>query len=329
MIKRTPRLGFLGVGWIGRHRMQMLAKSGFEIASVSDTSLEMVSEALKTAPQASAVANLDEMLQQDIDGIVIATPSALHSEQSIRVLESGLPVFCQKPLGRTANEVSKVVETAEKQNLLLGVDLSYRFTQGMQQINDLIAKGEIGELYAIDTVFHNAYGPDKKWFYDPKLSGGGCVMDLGVHLIDLALWTQQFPKVNRVTSRLYNKGKLTTDFESEIEDYAVARIDLDNGVTVQVQCSWNLPLGMDCSISASFFGTKGGLSFRNVNGSFYDFTTERFFGTRRETLSNPPEEWGGRAAIDWAQRLNQSSRFDPSAHHLTAVSSVLDAVYGR
>jgi predicted dehydrogenase len=60
--------------------------------------------------------------------------------------------------------------------------------------------GELGRVFAVDLVFHNAYGPDKPWFYDPELAGGGCVMDLGVHLVDLALWSLDFPGVTAVTS---------------------------------------------------------------------------------------------------------------------------------
>ena len=83
------------------------------------------------------------------------------------------------------------------------MDLSYRHTTGMQRIRELIRAGELGHVYAVDLVFHNAYGPDKPWFYDVALSGGGCVIDLGIHLVDLALWTLGFPRVRGVASRLF------------------------------------------------------------------------------------------------------------------------------
>ncbi|MGE0527384.1 MAG: Gfo/Idh/MocA family protein [Bdellovibrionales bacterium] len=328
-LKRAPHLGFLGTGWIGRHRMERLAEAGCEVAAVADTCEEMAREAAKSAPNARIVTRYEDLLEMDLDGMVIATPSALHAEQSIRALQAGLPVFCQKPLGRTAGEVQRVIEAACNKDLLLGVDFSYRFTRGIRQIYELISTGEIGELYAVDLTFHNAYGPDKAWFYDPLLSGGGCVMDLGVHLVDLALWIQGFPPVAQVTSRLYQNGRAVHDSTAQVEDYALARLDLENGVSVQLQCSWKLPVGADCLINASFFGSKGGLSFRNINGSFYDFVTERFIGTRREILSEPPDSWGGRAAVAWAEKLSHSPRFDPEAQHLLAVSTAIDAIYSR
>lgn len=82
-------------------------------------------------------------------------------------------------------------------------------------------------------------------------------------------------------------------------------------------------------ISAAFYGTEGGASLRNVNGSFYDFVAERYRGTARENLSNPPDEWGGRAAADWARRLAAGQRFDPAAERLVDVAEVLDRIYGR
>lgn len=98
-----------------------------------------------------------------------------------------------------------MVETARHVDRLLSVDLSYRYTDGMRQIRDLIASGELGTVFAVDLTFHNAYGPSKPWFYDKALSGGGCVIDLGVHLVDLLLWVLGFPDVARVESRLFAK----------------------------------------------------------------------------------------------------------------------------
>src|SRR3954471_7558199 len=77
---------------------------------------------------------------------------------------------------------------AGRADLRLGIDFSYRFVEGARRIRELVAAGELGRVYAARLVFHNAYGPDKEWFYDRARSGGGCVIDLGTHLIDLLLW---------------------------------------------------------------------------------------------------------------------------------------------
>jgi predicted dehydrogenase len=300
-----------------------------QAVAVSDPSPEMALEAQKLAPDAALAEDLDALLRHNLDGIVIATPSALHAEQSIRALDAGVAVFCQKPLGRSADEVRAVIDAAKAADRLLDVDLSYRQTAGISRIRDIVRSGELGQVFAADLVFHNAYGPDKPWFYDRALSGGGCVMDLGVHLIDTALWCLDFPKVKDVSSRLMAQGRPLTTRTDGVEDYAVATITLETGTVVRIACSWKLQAGQDAVIEASFFGTDGGASMRNVGGSFYDFVTERFHGTSRETLSEPPEEWGGRAAAAWARQLIDNRRFDFKADHLIQVAEVLESIYGE
>lgn len=325
-----PRLGFLGVGWIGRHRMQAILETGAaQAVAIADAAPEMTAEAARLAPEAEIVDSLDALLDAGVDGVVIATPSALHAEQSIRCLERGVAVFCQKPLGRTAAEVETVVSAARTADRLLCVDLSYRFTEGMQRIREIVQAGELGRVFAVDLVFHNAYGPDKAWFYDPKLSGGGCVMDLGVHLVDLALWTLDFPDIREVRSNLFAGGAPLLRQPESVEDYASATLTLESGAAIQLACSWRVSAGFDAVISAAFYGSKGGAALRNVNGSFYDFTAERYRGVSREPLSVPPDAWGGRAAADWARRLSEGQRFDASSERLIDVARALDAIYGR
>jgi predicted dehydrogenase len=325
-----PRVGFLGVGWIGRHRMEaMLATGAIEAAAIADPSEEMAEAAAGLAPAAERVDDLEALLGLGLDGLVVATPSALHAEQAIAALQRGVAVFCQKPLGRTAGEVRAVVDAARAADRLLAVDLSYRFTEGMARIRDLVRAGALGQVFAADLTLHNAYGPDKAWFYDPALSGGGCVMDLGVHLADLALWTLDFPQVERVSAQLLSAGAPLAGAGDRVEDYAVATLELAGGAVVRLACSWRLQAGCDAEIAAQFYGTEGGAALRNVAGSFYDFTAERFRGTARETLAAPPDAWGGRAAADWAQRLAAGEGFDASVERLVDVAEVLDRIYAR
>ncbi|HVJ02887.1 MAG TPA: Gfo/Idh/MocA family oxidoreductase [Sphingomonas sp.] len=323
-----PRIGFLGTGWIGRHRMEAIIETGaVEAVGIADPSAEMAAEARKLAPEAALAEGIEELLDLGLDGLVIATPSALHAEQSIAALERRVAVFCQKPLGRTAAEARAVVNAARKADRLLAVDFCYRHQQGTERIAELVRSGALGRVFAADLVFHNAYGPDKPWFYDPVLSGGGCVMDLGVHLVDLALWMFDFPEVTDVQAKLFAGGEpLKGD---KVEDYAVAQITLAGGISVRLACSWRLQAGQDAVIAAEFYGTGGGAAQRNVDGSFYDFEARRFTGTARETIATPPDTWGGRAAADWARRLAAGERFDPAADGLVRVAEVIDRIYGR
>ena len=322
-----PRIGFLGTGWIGRHRMAAIADTqAVEIVAISDPSPECANEAATIAPAAQQVGSLGEMLALGLDGVVIATPSALHAAQSIEALEAGAAVFCQKPLGRDATEVAAVIAAARRADRLLGVDLSYRHTAAAEAIAALVRERALGDIFAVDLVFHNAYGPDKPWFYDPAQSGGGCVVDLGVHLVDLALWMLDFPETADVTARLFSGGAPLQP--GQVEDYASAGFRA-GGTDVRLACSWRLHAGREAVIEASFYGTGGGAALRHVNGSFYDFTAERFDGTGTTQLVAPPDEWGGRAAAAWAQQLARSPHYDPAADRFLASAAVLDRIYGR
>jgi predicted dehydrogenase len=298
-----PRLGFVGLGWIGRARLDAIESDG--VAEISALADPAVTGALDT---------LDQLLDAELDGIVIATPSALHAEQAIAALQQGLAVFCQKPLGRTADETRAVVDAASRADRLLTVDLGYRQIEAFRAARAVVRSGELGEIVAGDLVFHNAYGPDKPWFYDPALSGGGCVIDLGVHLVDLALWILELePEV--VTSRLVG---------DPVEQFATAELD-----QLRLACSWNLHAGRDAVVEATFYGSEGAVSVRNVDGSFYDFRCERMRGTSTEVLVEPPDDWGGRTVLEWARRVAAGERFDERAEEYVTVAKILDRIYGR
>lgn len=325
-----PRVGFLGAGRIGLNRMQSLVEGGLvEPAVVFDPSPEMTAAALDIAPKARRAQSFEDMLDAGLDGIIIATPSAMHAAQSIAALERGLAVFCQKPLGRTLAEAKAVVTAARTADRLLGVDLSYRHTSGMQKIRALATSGGLGKIFAAELVFHNAYGPDKPWFFDKALSGGGCVMDLGVHLVDLALWAMDFPEVDTVSGNLFSRGQPLRGDSEAVEDFASATITLANGAVIRISCSWNLHAGRDAVIAADFYGTEGGASFTNVGGSFFDFAAHHHIGTKSVSLSEPPDAWPGRAPAAWATKLAAGGSFDPAADEFIAVTHVLDRIYGR
>jgi len=320
------RLAFLGLGWIGRNRMEAMRATGeAECVAICDPNPESVASAQEIAPEAQAVNSLEEILACEIDGIAIATPSALHAEECIRAFGAGAAVFCQKPLGRNAEEVEAVLNAARRADRLLGVDLSYRHTAAMQAIRDRVRNGDLGEVFAADLTFHNAYGPQSGWFWDPTLSGGGCLIDLGVHLVDLALWVLGFPDVVDARGTLLRDGRPVR--ADEVENYATGELTLANGTNVRIACSWNLNAGQDAVIDATFYGTDAAARMANRDGSFFDFSAELMRGRDRETLLEPPDDWGGRAAAEWVRKLAAGERFSGTTEGLLETARVLDRLY--
>jgi predicted dehydrogenase len=297
--------------------------------AVADVDAGARAAAAGAIPGITAVQTLDELLETGVDGVVIATPSALHAEQAVTALQRGVAVFCQKPLGRSAAEAARVVDAARAADRLLAVDLSYRTLQAAVEARQIIAHGGIGSCFAAELVFHNGYGPDKPWFSSRRLAGGGCVMDLGTHLLDLGLWLTGDRTATVESARLLRRGSPLGDAgDDAVEDFAVAHLTTDGGVTLRMSCSWHLPVGCDCAFEATVYGTEGAVSIRNVGGSFYDFVAYRHRGTAAELLADPPDAWGPRALAAWSRSLAEGGRFDPEADQLVEGAAILDEIYG-
>jgi predicted dehydrogenase len=323
-----PQLGFAGLGWIGSNRLRSVAESGCcDVRAYFEPVDENCAEVAKIVPDAVRVDSFDQLLSQPISGVVLATPNALHREQAVRAFENGLAVFCQKPLGRNAAEASAVVAAARRGDRLLGVDHSYRWLNSAQWLRRAYQSGELGNIFAVDLTFHNGYGPDKAWFFDRAASGGGCLIDLGVHLIDLLFWIIGNRGVVEVSSSIYLNGE-RLQASDLTEDYAVIRILLEDGLTVNLTCSWTSHLGKDAEIKAVFHGTRATAAVENTNGSFFDLTGELRSGTSTKTTAVDSDwTWGGRAIIDWTERLGRGERYDPSCQLYVATSEIIDAIY--
>jgi predicted dehydrogenase len=328
MTIKRPRLGFLGTGWIGTSRMQAVLDHGLaEVCGICDCSPEASSKAARLAPSAKACTSLEALLALELDGLVIATPSAQHAREACFALEQKVSVFCQKPLARSKLETVEVVECARKANRLLAVDFSYRHTAALSKLKQLLSRGELGTLYHARFVFHNAYGPDKAWYRDRALAGGGCATDLGIHWIDAALWLLDDPLITRVSSQLFAGGQRLTQPLQQSEDHAIAQLETADGCLVEIACSWNMHAGRDAVIEVELNGTRGGATMRNVDGSFYDFSAQQWRGTQTVPLVEPPDAWGGRALVSFVERLADSSDFDPAASSLIKVAELLERIY--
>ncbi len=325
-----PRLGFLGLGWIGRSRLDVLARAGVgTVSAIADPAADRARTAAAAHPDALLVGSLAEMLDLGLDGVVIATPSGLHAEQVMAALRRGLAVFCQKPLACSADDARAIVALAREHDALLAVDLSYRWARAMREVRALVASGDLGRIFAVDAVFHNAYGPDKGWCLERRLAGGGCAIDLGTHLVDLALWTLGFPEVRGVRSHLWAGAAHLAPGDEAIEDFALASLELETGALVRIACSWGASIGADARVELLFHGEHGAARFHNLAGSFYDFAAEHLAGTGVRPLAEPPDEWPGRALVEWAHALGAGCGFDPVAEQHVAVAQVMDAIYGR
>ncbi len=323
---RAPRLGFVGLGWIGRRRLDAIAgREDVRVAALFDADTERLESSAAQYKDAIAHERIDTLLEQELDGIVIATPNAMHANQAVACLTRGVPVFCQKPLATDAGDTARVIEAARQADRLLAVDYSYRHVRGMAELRERIAAGDLGAILAIDLEFHNAYAPNKQWCFDRAHSGGGCLLDLGIHLIDLALWLQHAPPTRVTRKRLFAQGRPAT--RESVEDLAFIELEQEGGGLVRIACSWNAQIGCDAQIGMQLHGTRGGAAWRNIDGSFLNFHLWHCRGNQRELLGASYDDWGTGALSAWIDRLNVDCSFDPSAFDILAGARLIDEAY--
>jgi predicted dehydrogenase len=326
-------------------RLEAVAAAGVAVpAALCDASPERLADFCRKVgvdgSEPGCFADPEDLLRHAadlrLDGVVIATPNALHAPQTLAALDRGLAVFCQKPFALSGEEARRLLDSARAADRLLGIDYTYRTLASAAELRRLVRTGELGRVFSVDTVFHNGYGPDKPWCFDPALAGGGALLDLGVHLIDLAFWLLEARHVSAVSGAVFREGRLLPPRregleEVAIDDFAAARIDFEAGTgepaSAAVAVSWNAHAGRDCLFRATLFGTAGGAELRNVGGSFYDFELARFAGRSEEVVARDSGDSLGRGIVAWAERLAASPRFDPEAVRGILVSDVVDAIY--
>jgi predicted dehydrogenase len=197
--------------------------------------------------------------------VVICTPNALHVPQARAALMTGKHVLVQKPLALTTAEAQSTVDLAAQAGRLLFVDYTYRYLATTDQLRQSLP--QIGPPRRVRAAFHNIYGPGKAWFFDPRLSGGGALIDLGVHLLDLAL------DLLGPTTVSLEQADLSFGRGYPVEDAARLLLRLDE-VPFSLEVSWNADLPLT-EIRLEIEAEQGRLRWENVEGSFFHFRTLR------------------------------------------------------
>jgi predicted dehydrogenase len=183
------RFALIGYGAIGRFRAQALRETpGAELALVVEPIAERRAEAermgLRTAASLEAAVTAD-----DIDAVIVSTPPNLHREHCEPLLRAGKHVLCEKPLATSFADAEHIVAAAQESGRTLGTGFNYRFYPAVAKARELIAAGRIGDVDHVKGFAGHPGGPEftHQWVHDPRIMGGGALMDNGIHLADLTL----------------------------------------------------------------------------------------------------------------------------------------------
>lgn len=214
----------------------------------------------------------DLLIDPDIDAVSICTWNNSHAEISIAALQAGKHVLVEKPLCKTVEEALEIEEAVqESDEKTLQVGFVRRFGTNTQVLKKFIDSGDLGEIYYAKASCIRALGNPGGWFADKERSGGGPLIDLGVHVLDLCWYLMGKPKVKSISGNTYNKLGNRSNVENKtfykaadydpdkntVEDLANAIIRFENGASLMVDVSFTLHVKGEL-IAVSMFGDKGG-----------------------------------------------------------------------
>ncbi|MFO0957283.1 MAG: Gfo/Idh/MocA family oxidoreductase [Isosphaeraceae bacterium] len=274
------RVGVVGLGMGKEHVKGYRSHPGAEVVAMADTDPGRLNKAGEEFGIAGLYPSLDAMLEAEkLDVVSIATPNSLHRPLAIRALEAGCHVLCEKPMAPNAQDGRAMVEAARRAGRRLMINFSFRFKPQSLALKQLVSEGVLGDVYFARTIWHRRRGIPflGGWFGRKELAGGGPLIDLGVHRLDLALWLMGYPRPTWVLARTYNHRGSAHAAEIgaafDVEDLAVGLITFDNGATLEIEASWMVHQAESDRMETRLYGTKGGLVQRN-KGENYEFEAE-------------------------------------------------------
>jgi predicted dehydrogenase len=272
--KKAKRInvGVIGTGWPGQQHARVMAEiAEANLYACADLDETRRGDFEATYSPHKSVSDYHELLQDPkLDAVMICLPNFLHFPASLAGLEAGKHVFCEKPPTLNAAEMKVLHEEATKRGLVYFFGRQFRFTPGMRAAKELIAAGRLGDIYHAHATWVRSRGIPQGvggWFTEKKRSGGGALIDIGVHALDSAWYLMGTPRPISVSAQVYrNFGHLVQDPVFDVEDAAFAFIRFDNGAVVHLETSWagNLPddipmgqyFGRELN-NSTVYGTKG------------------------------------------------------------------------
>ena len=270
-------VGIIGTGWPGQQHALALAK-------IDEAKLQAVAEvdpARRSAfekefsPEKSYEDYTELLKDQEVDAAIICLPNFLHFPASLAALEAGKHVLCEKPPTMNLAEMKVLREEAAKRRLVYYFSRQFRFTPAMRAAKKAIEDGRLGKIYHAQTMFIRSRGIPAwggGWFTDKKRSGGGALIDIGIHALDAVWFLMGSPRPVSISAKVFRNFAHLVDVPVfDVEDAAFAFIRFENDAVVQLETCWagNLtddipprpPFGQEM-VNSTVYGTKGAVRLK-------------------------------------------------------------------
>lgn len=279
------RVGIAGYGKIGKIREAVLVESNeTKVVAVFDKNSGDLSH-----NSALVCHSFEELLEQDIDAVFIATYNDVLAEYTKKALLAGKHVFCEKPPARTVEELQSVIAVEKSTNLILKYGFNHRFHYSVMEAKKIIDTGTLGKMLWMRGVYGKAGSIDyhKNWRNYKKVSGGGILIDQGIHMLDLMMYfsNQTFPKVNSFVT--------TSFWDIESEDNAFAIMQSEKGITAMLHSSatqWKHKFLLEMCFEDGFINLDGMLSSTRSYAPEKMIVGKREFEDITHAMGKPKEE---------------------------------------
>lgn len=348
-MSKKLRVAIIGCGGIanGKHLPSLKKLEQVEMVAFCDIEIKKAEEAAIEygTPEAVVYKNYKQLLEDEsIDVVHVLTPNISHAEISIASMEAGKHVMCEKPMAKTSEEAKLMVKTAERTGKKLTIGYNNRFRPDSQYLHNVCKQGDLGEVYyARAHAIRRRAVPTWGVFLDEEKQGGGPLIDIGTHALDLTLWMMNNYKPKSVMGTTYHKLGQKKDAANAwgswnpekftVEDSAFGFITMENGATIVLESSWALnTLDIDeakCSLS----GTEGGADMKDglrINGENFS----KLYTTNVELGAGGVAFYDGKAESDsdlearlWVESIVNNT--DPIVKPAEAlvVTQILEAIY--
>lgn len=342
----SVKIGIIGAGAIGRVHTQAFKRNGYDIIAVGDTNPPVATALIESESLTHATAGLPESVldNKDVQGVVVCVPNKFHMPVAIAAMEAGKHVLVEKPMGLNSAQCREMIAVAQKQRCVLQVGFVHRYSTVGVAAKHFIDAGRLGEIYHMKANYYRRRGIPGLggWFTTRSLSGGGPMIDLGVHVIDLITYLAGQPEALRASGKVYDHfGKRMKDYVFEnmwagppkldgvfdVEDSAHALVRLAGGITLEINVTWagNFP-EESVKNTMAILGTRGGIAFE-LSGKEITLATEE----ERHNVDLKPKlreqnPWDGQTRA-FAQAIETGEVGHADGQSGLYVQSILDAIY--
>ncbi|NIP82729.1 MAG: Gfo/Idh/MocA family oxidoreductase [Gemmatimonadetes bacterium] len=258
MSPKRLKVGLVGTGAIAQivHLPLLKELPGVRLEALCDIDEKKAGAIARRLDVPHVFDRTEDLFASDaVDAVVICSPSHLHHSQAIAALEAGKHVLVERPLAIDPAGAEAAVQAAERADRVLLVAYNNRFRPDTRGVKSFVESGELGDVFSIHGTWFNRKVRPKRltWRHRKETAGGGAFMDLGLQVLDLCMWTLDYPRVERVSAHLHPGEGF------EVEDAAAVLLRLADGTAVSVQVTWSL-YGERDRHHIRIFGTGGSAS---------------------------------------------------------------------